>query len=103
MQGISLGFVDGIFLQHTWSATTVTQAQNSTVETEIGVAQVRITRLLQFEIVTGGIEVCHAVWQGRETQRCIAGCDNLQGILAILLVSSIYEQSSWLPLSCGRG
>lgn len=85
MQGISLGFVDGIFLQHTWSATTVTQAQNSTVETEIGVAQVRITRLLQFEIVTGGIEVCHAVWQGRETQRCIAGCDNLQGILAIFI------------------
>lgn len=85
MQGISLGFVDGIFLQHTWSATAVTQAQNGTIETEIGVAQVRITRLLQFEIVTGGIEVCHAVWQGRETQRCIAGSDNLQGILAIFI------------------
>lgn len=85
MQGISLGFVDGIFLQHTWSATAVTQAQNGTVETETGVAQVRITRLLQFEIVTGGIEVCHAVWQGRETQRCIAGSDNLQGILAIFI------------------
>ena len=43
MQGISLGFVDGIFLQHTWSATTVTQAQNGTVETEIGVAEVWIS------------------------------------------------------------
>ena len=40
------------------------EAQNGTIETEIGVAQVRITRLLQFEIVPGGIEVCHAVWQG---------------------------------------
>lgn len=26
MQGISLGLVDGIFLQHTWSTTAVTQA-----------------------------------------------------------------------------
>ena len=85
MQGISLGFVDGIFLQYTRSATAVTQAQNGTIETETGVAQVRITRLLQFEIVMGGIEVCHAVWQGRETQRCIAGSDNLQGILAIFI------------------
>ncbi len=36
--------------------------QNGTVETKTGIAQVRITRLLQFEIVTGGIEVCHTVW-----------------------------------------
>ena len=63
MQGISLGFGDGILPQYTRSATAVTQAQNGTIETEIGVAQVRITRLLQFEIVPGGIEVCHAVWQ----------------------------------------
>ena len=73
------------------------QAQNGTVETETGVAQVRITRLLQFEIVTGGIEVCHAVWQGRETQRCIAGSDNLQGILAIFYWSVRYTNS---PRGC---
>ena len=62
MQSITVSLVNGIFLQYTWSATAVTQAQNGTVETETGVAQVRITRLLQFEIVTGGIEVCHTVW-----------------------------------------
>ena len=70
MQPVNLCFVDGIFLQHTRSATAVTQTEYSTVDVhEGGIA------LLQLVVVADGSDVRWLVMKGREGERLLDGRD----------------------------